>query len=55
MKPFTPGVTQDRNVRGVDDSVPCADANGVEAAAPWSSCMTVFDVLNESTARVATT
>ena len=35
--------------------VVCANADGAEAKAPWSSCMTAFDSLNERIARVATT
>ena len=38
------------DVQDVDDSVPCADADGAEAAAPWS-----FDGLNPHIARIATT
>ena len=49
-----PGSPEARDVRGVDDSVPCTNADGAEAAASWSSCMTVFDGLNERIARVAT-
>ena len=50
-----PGPPDARDVRGTDDSVPCADADGAKAAAPWSSCMTAFDGLSERIARVATT
>ena len=51
-----PGPPEANDVRGVDDSAPCADADGAEVAAPWSSCMkTAFDGLNERIACVVTT
>ena len=50
-----PGPPEARDMRGVGDSVSCVDADGAEAATPWSGCMTAFDILNERIARVATT
>ena len=49
-----PGSPEANGVRGVNYSVPCADADadGAEATAPWSSCMTAFGGLNERIARV---
>ena len=50
-----PGPSEASDAWGVDDSVPYVDVDEVGAAAPWSSCMTAFDGLNEHIARVATT
>ena len=47
-----PGPHEASDVRGVDDGGPCADADGAEATATWSSCMAAFDGLNERITRV---
>ena len=42
------------DVRADDGCGPCVVSDGVEAAAPWSRCMTDFEGLNKRITRVAT-